>query len=182
MTSSTYDPINKIWRGPTRPSIFNTEAGLGFIILNLLKQNPDRVMQVCDDSGAEMTCGEMRSRTLKISNFLSSKTELKQGDVVGIIARNSENIAAVAFACFSLGLPINPLAPAMGVSEIFDMYSKTKPKAIFCDFDQVEKVCEALKQIGLKNCKIFTLMEKVEGFEFVDEILKSFDGNVEEFE
>lgn len=179
---SYYDQDQKIWRGPNRPSIYNTEVGLGYIILNKLKQNPDRVMQVCDDSGAEMTCHEMHSRTVKVFNFITSKTELKQGDVVGIIARNSENVAPVAFACFTLGLPLNALAIVLGVSEIVQMYSKTEPKVIFCDFDQVDKVVEAVKEIGLENCKILTFIKKVEGFEFVDEILKYFNGNVEEFE
>lgn len=177
--TTTYDSVNKIWRGPVRPSIFNTEAGLGNVILNVLRQNPDRVMQVCYDTGSEMTCGEMYSRTVKIINFLRLKTALTQHDVVGIIARNSENIAAVAFACFSLGLPINPLAPVLGEKEIGEMYSKTKPKAIFCDNDLIETVLNVIKKIQVENCKIITLMEKVEGFDFVDEIC---DGELNEFE
>lgn len=178
---STYDSNDKIWRGPIRPSIFNTEAGLGYVILNMLRHNPDRVMQVCDDSGAEMTCGEMFQRTAKIVNFLSLETDLKQNDVVGIIGRNSENIAAVAFACFSLGFPINPLAPIMGVSEIVEMYSKTKPKVIFCDFDLIEIVMKSIEEIPLENCKIITLMEKKERFDFVDEILNN-NNNLDNFE
>ena len=121
-------------------------------------------------------------KTAKIATFLSEKTALKQGDVVGIISRNSENIAPLAFACFTLGLPINPLAIVLSENEISEMYAKTKPKIIFCDFDMLESVKLAVKKIPLENCKILTTMEKVEGFEFLDEILEKSEGNFESFE
>lgn len=63
---SSYDSLNKIWRGPSRPSIYNTEVGVGYLVLNVLKQHPDRVLILDDDSGIEITCGEIYSRTVKI--------------------------------------------------------------------------------------------------------------------
>ena len=180
--SDSYDSVRKVWRGPTRDSVLNPKAGIGWIVLNLFRQNPDRVMQISDDSGVEVTCGEMFSRTAKICTFLSDKTDLKRGDVVGIIARNSQNVAPLAFACFTLALPISPFAHVMGVAEIVEMYARTKPKAIFCDWDVVERVKRAIEEIPLVNCKIYTLMRKVEGFEFLDDILGSFEGNFEDFE
>lgn len=184
MTSSSYDPINKIWSGPSNPPIYNPEVGLGYLILNLLKNSPDRVIQVNADNGVKTTCGEMFQKSVKIVRFLTS-IELKQNDVVGIVARNSENLTSIVFACLTLGLPLNPLAPfagIMGEKDITFMYEKTKPKIIFCDFDLVEVVKSAVLKIPLKDCKIITLIKKLESYQFVDEIIEEADKDVDDFE
>lgn len=179
---SSYDPINKIWRGPVLPPIFNTEVSVGYLVLTTLKQNPDKVMVLNYDSGAKLTCSDIYSRTVKISSFLDSKSGLKQGDIVGVIAKNSENIIPTAYACFTLGYPINPLLDVMTEDDIAAMYSKTRPKAIFCDFDMVKKVENVVTKLKLKNCKIYTLMEKVGDYDFIDDMIKEYEGDVYDYE
>jgi 4-coumarate--CoA ligase len=169
MNQLNYNPETKIWSGPKHESIHNSEISLGYLILNVLKQTPERVTQVSADTNVEITCQEMRQRTMKIINYLQS-SGCKQGDIVGIMASNSENLAPVVFACFTLGLPINPLAPIMTESDVIQMYSKTKPKIIFCDANIFETVKNAAKKMKMET-KIYTLMAKVDGFIFVDDLL-----------
>jgi 4-coumarate--CoA ligase len=169
MNQPTYNSETKIWSGPKSETIYNSEVSLGYLILNVLKQTPERVTQVSADTNVELTCHEMRKRTMKIVNYLQT-SGYKQGDIVGIMASNSENLAPVVFACLSLGLPINPLAPVMTECDVIQMYSKTKPKIIFCDANIVETLKNAVKKMKTK-CEIYTLMAKVDGFKFVDDLL-----------
>ncbi|KAG5669220.1 hypothetical protein PVAND_017112 [Polypedilum vanderplanki] len=90
---------------------FNPDQNLGQLILRILKISPESVTQISADTKVSVTCG----------------------DVVGIVAANTENLAPAVFACFLLGLPVNPLAPIMIESDIVHMFSKTKPKLILCD-------------------------------------------------
>lgn len=108
MVCKSYNPLTKTWSAPLLASIFNPEVSLGYLILNLLKTSPDRVIQVNADDGVETTCGQMFAKSVKISRFLTS-IRLKQHDVVGIVARNSVNLAPAVYACLTLGLPVNGL-------------------------------------------------------------------------
>lgn len=178
-----YDNENKVWKPKSSSKsngLFNGENGLGFIILELFRNTPERITQVCADNGVEMTCYEMRVRTIKITSHLI-KCGYEQNDVVGIIASNSENLAPVVFACLTLGMPINTLAPVMLESDILQMYSKTRPKVVFCDADIIETLKSAMEKIKL-DCEIITLRHKVKGFQFVDELLNETIIDEEEFE
>lgn len=170
MNLSNFDPELKVWRGPKQPPIYNVNIGLGNLILEVLKSTPDRITQVSADTGYEMTCSEMRWRTLKIANYLRN-SGFVQGDIVGIVATNSDNLVPVVFACFTLGLPINTLAPVMIESDIIVTYSNTKPKIIFCDANIIEKVKSAMEKIKVIP-KIITLINKIKGHDFVDDLLE----------
>ncbi|KAG5669212.1 hypothetical protein PVAND_017105 [Polypedilum vanderplanki] len=93
-----------------------------------------------------------------------------KGDVVGIVAANTENLAPAVFACFLLGLPVNPLAPIMIESDIVHMFSKTKPKLILCDENCLKIVQNAVNMMK-SDAKIITVMEDVENYDSVTKIL-----------
>lgn len=171
MNRAKYNPETKIWSGSKFNTIYDSSHSLGYLILNVLKQTPDRITQVSADSNVEISCHEMRLRTTKIASHLTS-SGFKQGDIVGIMASNSENLAPLMFACFTLGLPVNTLAPIMTENDIVHMYSKTKPKVVFCDANIVETVQKACDEMSLKSV-IYTLGDKIGDYGFVDEFLLS---------
>lgn len=175
---SKYNSESKVWSGVEHQTIYNANVSLGYLILEVLKKTPERITQVFADKDAKMTCHEVRVRTIKIANHLK-KSGFKQGDVVGIMATNSENLASIIFACFTLGLPINTLAPIMTESDITHMYSKTKPKIIFCDGNVVETVRHGVDKSSISPV-IVMLNNKVAGHSFVDDIL-SGDHDVDSF-
>lgn len=117
MKFAKFNEKEKVWS-----SLDQQNASLGYLILNEFKKTPERITQVSADTGVQVTCHQMRQRSIKIAKHLQS-LGLKQGDVVGIMACNSEYLAAVVFACFTLGLPINALAPIMVEGDIIHMYS-----------------------------------------------------------
>jgi len=176
----TYDPVQKIWSGRKFTPIYNTEANVGYLILQRLIQSPQNVYQVSDDTGIELTNLEVYKRSIKFANFLT-KSRLKQGDVLGLNASNCEHLAPIMFACFTLGIAVNPLAVVMDVNDICYMWSKTKPKIIFCDGKIVEKVKNAVEKMEL-DAKIYTVVEKVDGFLSADEVLEAEYDDFENFE
>jgi 4-coumarate--CoA ligase len=174
----SYDPVEKIWSGELFESIYNPDQNVGHLILKILQQTPEKVTQVSHETNVEVTCGEMYKRTIKMANFIAN-LGLVQGDVVGFMACNSENLAPVIFACLSLSLPINPLHESMHKNELAQLWGKSKPKMIFCDGNLINLVKSTTTELKL-NAKICTFMEKVEGYQFVDEIINE-NFNVEGF-
>jgi 4-coumarate--CoA ligase len=172
----SYNSNLKIWSGEPIEHIYNTKTGIGQLILNVLRQTPERVTQISHEKNVEVTCGEMYLRSIKMANYLKNQSYV-QNDVVGIIARNSENLAPVIFASLALGMPINPLDSIMKKSDIVHVWRKIKPKIIFCDHDDVELAQSALNELKL-DAKICTFLEKVGQLPYVDDILKEeFDIN-----
>ena len=176
----TYDPAQKIWSGQKLTPIYNTEVNLGYLILQQLIQSPQNIFQVSDDSNLELTNLDVYKRSIKFANFFT-KTGLKQDDVLGINASNSEHLAPLFFACFTLGIAVNALATIMDVDDICYMWSKTKPKMIFCDGKIAEKVKISVGKMEL-DAKIYTVIDKIEGFISADEILEAENGNFDDFE
>lgn len=174
MNKPYYDAKNKIWYGKKVGPLFNPDQNLGYLILTLLQQTPDQITQISADTKVSVTCKEMYDRTLKIMKFLS-KSDIKETDIVGLLTSNTENLAPVVFACFVLGLPINPLSPIMNTADVVEMFSKIPPKLIFCDGENLNVVQEAVNEIK-SNVKIITIMDKVDGYDCVIEILNDLEG------
>ncbi|XP_070507513.1 uncharacterized protein [Chironomus tepperi] len=175
----TYDPVNKIWSGRKRQQIYNVDANAGYLFLQKLIQTPKNIFQISDDTGVELTCADVYERSLKFANFFT-QINLKQGDVVGLIASNSENLVPIIFGCLVIGVAVNPLSIVMGVEDIEHMWSKTKPKVIFSDGKIIETVKSAVDKMEL-DAKIYTMIDKVEGFGYVEDILNR-DFDVESYE
>jgi acyl-CoA synthetase (AMP-forming)/AMP-acid ligase II len=165
----SYDSVTKIWSGRKRQQIYNTSANAGYLFLQKLIQTPKNIFQISDDTGVELTCADVYERSLKFANFFT-QMNLKQGDVVGLIASNSENLVPIIFGSFVIGVAVNPLSIVMAVDDIVHMWTKTKPKVIFCDANIVGTVKVAVDKMEL-NARIYTLIDKIDGFEFGDEIL-----------
>ncbi|KAL7025584.1 hypothetical protein ACKWTF_013547 [Chironomus riparius] len=176
MSKATFDPVSKIWHGPKVPSIYNPDQNLGQLILKILQQTPDSVTQISADTGVSVTCQQMYDRSIKIAKYLT-KCGMKEGDLIGFVTANTENLAPIVFASFTLGLPVNPLAPVMNEKDIVQMFSMTKPKMIFCDVENVKVVHNAVNLMK-SEAAVMTVMDKVEGFECVTEILKEMEGEI----
>lgn len=150
------------------PTIYNSNVSVGYLILQVLQNSPDVITQVCHDTGMELTCRQMYEKTVNIAKYLQ-RMDCKPNDIIGFLALNSDHLAPTAFACLTLGLPINCLSPLISESEIILFYSATKPKLIICDADNIEKVVNALRELPFVS-QIFTVDRKVDGFQFIGDI------------
>lgn len=175
----SFNKDTKIFKGEDVPPRFPVELHISEIILSSLRKTPDRVIQIYEENGSELTCDALRSSAIRVAQNLA-KLGIKDGDVVGFDCSNSENICALITGCVFLGAVASPMAIEHVKEDIVHMWSMTRPKFVFCDAEVHDKVTEALNE--LKNDVIIcTLIDRRAGVLFVDEILAP-TGYEEDFE
>lgn len=164
-----FDPHRGILHGKKLPQIYSDNVSVGQVILNVLYRTPDKVLQVCDDDDIELTCSQVTEYMTNIAKNLV-KLGYKGGDVAGLIARNSTFVAPTIFACFLLRLPINPVDTSFNVNKIVQIYRETKPKVIFCDHNNADKLIAALAILE-SEAQVVILTERIEGLSHISEFL-----------
>lgn len=164
-----FDSIKGILHGRKLPQIFSDNVSVGQVLLNVLFKTPDKVIQVCDDDGIELTCFQMKEHMINISKHLI-KIGLKSGDIAGLIAKNSTYVTPLVFACLLLRLPINPVDTSFSVTKIVEIYQQTKPKIIFCDHDNVDKLLAALAILE-SEAQVVILTERINDLIHISEFL-----------
>lgn len=166
-----YDPSTKIWSGLPRKPIFNPVQSLGDLILQILERNANKVMQISADSGAEVTGGELRLRTIRIAQHL---TRMGYGsdskDIFTMIVRNGEHTAPVMFACFALGVPVNTLDPSFQRDDLSHMFQAVRPKVIFCETESLGETIAACELAAITP-RIILMGSHVEGYDQVDRLM-----------
>ncbi|XP_065084977.1 luciferin 4-monooxygenase-like [Ochlerotatus camptorhynchus] len=142
---SRYDPIEKVWSGPAQPPLFNPQVSVGQMLLNMLERTPDKVTQIDGDTGRRMTCGEFRTRTIRIAQNLNGRGMTK-GEMVIVACRNSENVAPLVVALLTIGAQFVLMPMYFRLPELNHLLKKYQPKVVFCD----EENCENFK-IACRN-------------------------------
>lgn len=170
MFETNFEPETKTWSGPAIQNVYNPDANLGQIILAALKKNPNSTTQISADTGVEVTCYEMWIRTIRIAIKLE-KLGYKKGDIVGVIALNSELLAPLVFACFTLGIGLNFLAPNATVDDIVHMWGITAPTLVFCDYNFIGIVEDALKILKVSP-SIITLLDRHKNYRHIEDLLE----------
>lgn len=124
-----------------------------------------------DDSGEQFTYDEIRLHTIRIAQNLQKRGYSTPQQVVGIVANNVPHLAAVIFASFCLGCPINATHAAAEKANMLYAFRITKPSVIFCEVNVYDLVRECFDEIGL-NVKIFTFNGVKGGSEAVENLLQ----------
>lgn len=169
MYKTHYNQSSKIWHGTEMSPTFHQNVSLGQAILFMLSKNSNKIGQISDDSGVSLTNGQLQTRIIRVGMNLQ-KLGYKKGDMIGIACKNSENLAPVIFGCSVIGAPVNTLDPTFEKSDISHMFQKTKPKLVFCDYDNVHIIQEALNDLGLTS-DIVTLIKPVNGYKFIGDFI-----------
>lgn len=135
--------------------------------------------QISDDSGEQFTYGEIRLHTIRIAQNLQKRGYTAPNQVFGIVANNVPHLAAVVFASFCLGCPINATHAASEKANMLYAFRITQPSVIFCEISVYDLVKECFDEIGL-NVKIFTFNGVKGDSEAVENLLQITD-NEDEF-
>lgn len=154
---SYFDPVEKVWRGPTKPPIFNPDASVGSVLELIMCQHKDKPSQIFEPTGETWSFGVFHKTAVKIARTLLRKN-ISQDDIIGICASNTPYVPAVAMAAILIGTPISTLDPSFDKEGILHIFGITRPKIMFCDREIVEKVRSALKDINLE-CDIYIVDE-----------------------
>ncbi|XP_053699201.1 probable 4-coumarate--CoA ligase 1 [Sabethes cyaneus] len=173
-----YDPATKIWSGTKTPPLLNPNQSLGELILAMLAKTPDSITQISADTGARVTCEEMRLRTVRVAQNLTA-LGYGQQDIFTMAVRNGELVAPVVFACFALGIPLNTLDATFKRDDFSYMLETVKPKVVFCDQETLDEMQASIKMAGIDPV-VYVFGETVSGFRHVEELLKP-TGNEEYF-
>lgn len=166
-----YDAELKIWSGPKTAPLYSKRVTLGQILIAALERCPKQIGQICHDDGSQMTNGEIRINSIRASLNYRDRIGLKVGDVIGVIAKNSKNLASMVIGAFLNGTPISPLDPCMDTKDIVHMFAITKPKIVLCDSENVETVKLAMKE--LENCApVFVFGQAGNGNRSMEELMR----------
>lgn len=165
-----YDPRTKILSSERLPQMYDPKISVGQVILNVMFKTPNKVIQVSDDDGIEVTCSQMGDMMTNIAKNLF-KIGLRSGDVAGILAANTTYISPAIFACLLLRLPMNPIEKSFDVNQIVNIFRETRPKVVFCDHDVIEKLMAALGILEIE-ARIVILTDRIEGLFHISDFLQ----------
>ncbi|KAH8330568.1 hypothetical protein KR067_005171, partial [Drosophila pandora] len=164
-----YDPSTKIWRGDEVKNYFNDRLSVGQIIFHEMRRHPQLIAQISATENTVLTYEELLKNSIRVASYLRS-LGLGQSDVVGIVARNTTHISAVAYACFFNGTAYHALSLTNDQSTVGKLFSVTKPSVIFCDGDEFEKIQAATSNL---NVKIITMRKHHPDSIPIEEVLKT---------
>lgn len=171
MSSSggSYNSRTKIWTGDHGGYKYSQDVFFGEKLLEALDETPSRVLQINHEENGRWTCEEAKMSSIRVAQNLQ-RLGIKSDDVIGFVCRNSANVLPLVYGCALIGAPVNPLHKTFEKDKIIEMFSKTKPKLVFCDFDTYEQTKQALHEIK-NDAMIFTLLRKIPVVPFVSELL-----------
>lgn len=173
-----YDPTKRIVRGPRVPQIYHKNISVGQVILCEIYKYLNKVLQVNHDDGSELTGSQIGDMMINVAKNLY-RLGLRSGDVAGFCASNTTYVAPIIFGCLLLKMPLNPVDNMFEVEEIVRIFEKTRPKIVFCDHDNVEKITDVLRRIGI-DAIMLTLTEKVRGLFHISDLLHNYSININE--
>lgn len=157
-----YNRESKILSGAQIEPFYNSFVSCGQMVLHYLQLDPRKTIQVNYDDGVELTAGELAKLGLRVAKNLSFMEDLKQGDVIGLVVKNTTYVAPLILGSLLIGTPCNTLDPSFEENEIAQIFHQTKPKIVFCDHDNWEVVIEALKRCE-SSSEVWTIDEKIAG-------------------
>ncbi|KAH8331452.1 hypothetical protein KR074_003641 [Drosophila pseudoananassae] len=169
MAATKYDSFEKIWSGPKDKEYYGPDMTLGEVALIILRLYSDKVMQVFEPTGEQLTGGQLLEQSRRLAHSFQ-KLKLQRGDVVGISARNTTYLTEVVIAALLNGTPINPLHPEFDSETTAYMYEVTKPKVIFCDLDNYETL-KAVKSSLKFETELILLTGTIPGVRNVQDLL-----------
>jgi acyl-CoA synthetase (AMP-forming)/AMP-acid ligase II len=157
----SFDNESKVLSGIQMEPFYHHNLTAGQLLIHYLQREPSRVVQVCYDDGVELTAGEMAKLGLRVAKNIS-KEDLKLGDVIGLVAKNTTYVTPLVLGCLLTGNPVSTLDPTFDPNEIANIFRQTRPKLVFCDHDNWDNVIEALKHCD-NDAEVITVDDKMTG-------------------
>nr|XP_017001756.2 long-chain fatty acid transport protein 6-like [Drosophila takahashii] len=167
--NTIYNAADKIWSSEKEKSQFGEDLSIGELIFQEMVRHPKSIAQISDSEKTILLREDLLSNAIRIATFMRN-LELTQKDIVGVIARNTTHIAAVAYACFFNGIAMHSLNCTYLPEIIENLFHKTKPRIIFCDGDEFEKVRFVTAKLDVL---IVTMRNHPAGGLSIQEVLKT---------
>ncbi|XP_055840513.1 putative acyl--CoA ligase YdaB [Episyrphus balteatus] len=179
--STAYNETEKTWRAPSNKNNYPKAVGLGQLILQKLKEtDPEKVLEVENESGNSLTAGQIRSKTITVAQNLI-RLGIKKDDIVIVFSKSSIKISPITFALYTIGATVNFFYLELKGEDIEYFFELFNPTAILYEEQFKNSVFQALKNVKLSNLKhIISLDSQTES---VDEVLfKPTKEDIENFQ
>ncbi|XP_030558001.1 4-coumarate--CoA ligase 1-like [Drosophila novamexicana] len=167
MCAAGYDPIKRIWRGEKSMPLYDFDCSIGRIIHNNLKNNPKKVCHICIEDGKTVTSQQILNWSVRLAQNFEQRG-LRHDDVICISAKNSTYVTPAAVACLFNATPFHAVNPILDINTLTHVLTITKPKLIFCDAVDYEKLKTAS---AAWTPELITVTGKVEGVTYIEELL-----------
>ncbi|KAH8311748.1 hypothetical protein KR044_007862, partial [Drosophila immigrans] len=164
---NTYDAENRIWYGMPEREYYAKDRSIGEIIFREMQRHPKLIAQISDTENTVLTREELLLNSMRVASFMR-KMGMVQSDIVGIIARNTTHIFAVVYGSFFNGIAFHSLNIAYEETTIGKLFDITKPRLIFCDGEDYEKVKSATAN---QNVMIVTMRNHHKDSISINEVL-----------
>jgi acyl-coenzyme A synthetase/AMP-(fatty) acid ligase len=153
---ASFDKVTKISAGPKvqEPTkVFRAR------IFDNLQSNPEKIFQISDDEGTEMTYEELKSHSIRVALNLR-RLDIKEGDVISVLLKNSTYVAPIIIGCILNGSIFNPLTHAIRFdSNWFAMHlSAVHPKLVIMEqfAENYQDMLSLVEDMKI-NCRVFLL-------------------------
>ncbi|KAH8330591.1 hypothetical protein KR067_005445 [Drosophila pandora] len=164
-----YDKDQKIWSGSSQQSLYNDDLTAGQIIFRQLQRQPQRIFQISHTDNTRLTRSQMLQNAAKVGCYLRDQGFQKETDIVGLMARNSTNVGALAYGCLFNGTPFHAVNPNLERKTIDSLYKITKPRILCCDVADYEKIKDTATSLG---ALVLIVNGKINGVMSVGDLLQ----------
>jgi len=124
---------------------FNWSEAMNFVkednpVIPLTSHEGEAVIRISKDKRERATFNDLKIKALKLGLYLKEIQGIRKGDVIAVLASKKIEQIIVLLATLSIGAIYQPLFTAFGPKAIEMRIKDVKPKVIFCQDDQREKI------------------------------------------
>lgn len=192
---TTYNPLTKVWSGRLLAPTYHPNVNAAQVLLDSMNRNPEKIGQINVNNGLKLTNRNLAINTIRFAQNLNN-LGISNGDVVAVLAANHHHLSSVLFGAMALAAPVNILGLNCSTGkyclliesinslhlfiteEITHMLGLTKPKIVFCEPSNIDRVRLALQEL-LLDIPVYTFDESPKDGS-VDELLVE-TGNEKDF-
>jgi len=119
----------------------------------------------------EISFSDLKRKALRLALYLKEFHNIKKGDVIAILASKKIQQIIVLLATLSLGAIYQPLFTAFGPEAIKMRTRDVKPKIIFCQDDQKDKINDAILFSKFDELLSYGELKEIEKINWDDAII-----------
>jgi fatty-acyl-CoA synthase len=103
-------------------------------------RTPEKLAMVDQATGRRFTYGEFNDRAARLAAYLRDEWDIKPGDRVAILAKNSTDYFEVQFACIKAGAMLLPLNWRLAAPELLFILNDAAPKGLLYDAEFADRI------------------------------------------
>ncbi|GAB4545673.1 MAG: long-chain fatty acid--CoA ligase [Anaerolineae bacterium] len=108
-------------------------------------RTPEKLAMIDQNTGRRFSYADMTDRAARLAAFLQQEWQVKVGDRVAILAKNSTDYFEVEFACIKVGAMMLPLNWRLAVPELMFILQDASPVGLIYDAEFASRIPDFAK-------------------------------------